>query len=100
MSLPTKRSRERTVYEVLKIIADGHQRPTNIMYNANVSWSILQRILGLLTKNSMITEHQYGKRKAYKIASEGKAFVESYEEFYEGKYKKLFAEETLNEVFS
>jgi len=54
-----------TYCDILRVIAEGTEKPTNIMHRANLSWSILQvhvkslDALGLLIKSSEYRKTQY-----------------------------------------
>ena len=41
---------------VLQIIKSGTSKPTRIMYEANLSWDHLNRVLGLLKKQRLVEE--------------------------------------------
>ena len=54
-----------TYCDMLRVIAEGAEKPTRIMYKANLSWSILQEhfksldALGLLIKSSENGKNEY-----------------------------------------
>ncbi len=43
-----RRTRTELIYEVLESIDSGVQKPTHILYNTKVSWTVLQEMLGRL----------------------------------------------------
>jgi predicted transcriptional regulator len=51
-----RRSRLEIYLDVLWAIKKGTQKPTRIMYESNLSWKPLQRILKSMTSQSLIRE--------------------------------------------
>ena len=51
-----RRSRLEIHLDVLWVIRNGTDKPTRIMYGANISWTPLQKILGSLVSQGLITE--------------------------------------------
>ncbi len=66
-----KRSRLEIVVDVLGLLNEGYGKPTNLMYMANLSWKPLIKVLSLLKEQWLIREHSSGKRRTYKITSQG-----------------------------
>jgi predicted transcriptional regulator len=73
-----RRSKLEIYLDVLWIIKDGTDKPTRIMYGANLSWKPLQKILDSMVAQSLITEiaseeDSGDKRttKVYKITQKG-----------------------------
>ena len=54
--LNPRRSRLELYLEVLKAIKNGTEKPTRIMYEANLSWTLLQDILGSLETQDLVEE--------------------------------------------
>jgi len=52
----TRRSKLEVYLDVLWIIKDGTDKPTRIMYGANLSWNPMQKILNSLVSQGLITE--------------------------------------------
>ena len=69
-SMP-KRSKLEISYEILKIIMRGEDKPTKIMYKANISGNALKDILHLLTEKEFIHEKTVKNSKRYEIAEKG-----------------------------
>ena len=69
----------------LDIIADilyvvrGSAKKTQIMYQANLSYRVLQRYLAEITGSSLIC-FEDGKR-CYVLTDKGRAFLDAYEEY-------------------
>ncbi len=51
-----RRSKLEIYLEVLQIIKGGTSKPTRIMYNANISWQPLMRVLGSMIKQELVRE--------------------------------------------
>ena len=51
-----RRSRLEIYVDVLRTIKDGRDKPTHIMYGANLSWKPMQRILRSLVYSELIRE--------------------------------------------
>ena len=73
----TRRSQLEIYLDMLRIIKDGTEKPTRIMYSANLSWKPLQRILTSMLSQGLITEIESSGRgdkrttKTYKITQKG-----------------------------
>ena len=52
----SRRSKLEIHLEVLQIVKSGTSKPTRIMYEANLSWDHLNRVLGLLKDQGLIQE--------------------------------------------
>lgn len=74
-----KRSRLQIYLNVLKVIAKGVQKPTNIMYKCNLSWIPLMEILNSLLSQGLIERMDYDKRRIYEITEKGKNVLRYFE---------------------
>ena len=54
--METRRSKLEIYLEVLKIIKGGTDKPTRIMYQANISWQPLMKILSSMVSQELIEE--------------------------------------------
>jgi len=78
-----RRSRLEITLTILSTILDGVDKPTRIMYAANMSWKPVQRILshlveqGLLEKISNTESKQ--SRVRYQITEKGKKVIDYFE---------------------
>ncbi len=79
-----RRSRLEIYLEVLQIIKGGTSKPTRIMYNANLSWRPLMRVLGSMIDKELVREidvsalgRKRDKRttKLYEITMKGEKVV-------------------------
>lgn len=75
--MTARRSKLEIYLNVLQIVKSGTEKPTRIMYAANLSWKPLQKILDSMTKQGLIegveTEDGDDKRttRVYEITQKG-----------------------------
>jgi len=78
--LSRRRSRLDLVLNVLSVVTDGVDKPTRIMYAANLSWKPTQRILDSLVQQGLLREiEDTGSRrtkKRYEITEKGSRVVQ------------------------
>lgn len=74
-----KRSRFEISCDILKLILDGEEKPTKLMYKGNISWNVIKEILEILVKKELVTEHLIGKVKRYKITEKGIQVISYYQ---------------------
>jgi len=55
-----RRSKLQIYLDVLSVIKDGTQKPTNIMYEANLSWKPLKRVLENMVSQGLVEEISTG----------------------------------------
>jgi len=79
--LPHKRKRHRIeiFLAVLRIINEGYERPTHIMYRTNLSWNPLTEVFDILLEQKMITLVKQGSAKFYHITEKGKEALKYFE---------------------
>lgn len=66
-----RRSRLEAYVDVLSVMAEGAEKPTHIMYKANLSWTALLAYLKALTQRGLIVERESGSRRVYLLTREG-----------------------------
>ncbi|MFB0558645.1 MAG: winged helix-turn-helix domain-containing protein [Candidatus Bathyarchaeia archaeon] len=54
--MESRRSKLEIYLEVLQIIKSGTSKPTRIMYQANISWQPLMRVLGSMISQGLVNE--------------------------------------------
>ena len=65
-----RRSKLEIHLDVLQIVKSGVCKPTRIMYEANLSWDHLNRVLGVLMDQSLVSEEDTsGQRRRDKRTS-------------------------------
>ncbi len=57
--------------DLLQVISQGIDRPTQIMYKANLSWIALQTNLKSLVTGAFLSEESLGNRKRYELTQRG-----------------------------
>lgn len=67
-----RRSRFDHYCDVLQVIEQGVEKPTRIMYKANLTYKILQDIVATLVLNRFIREEISGEKRRYYITRKGK----------------------------
>ena len=78
-----RRSRLEITLTILSAIMDGVDKPTRIMYAANMSWRPTQRILSHLVEQGLIMEvpNTKGKqsRRRYQITEKGEKVLDYFD---------------------
>ena len=64
--------------DILKVVRDGAEGPTQIMYRANLSWLLATQHLRELVGNGILTEHSVKKKVIYKMTDKGISILRSY----------------------
>ena len=72
----TRRSQMEILMDILRAVASGKQKPTHIMYRANLAWMRLQRQLSFLTKQDMLVSTEVDGGTIYKITDRGKEVLQ------------------------
>ena len=65
--------------DILRVVAAGYGKPTQIMYKANLSWNVLQAQLKSFLESEMIEVEAYGSRRRYLITPKGIDMINSYQ---------------------
>ena len=71
-TMSSRRSTFKIAVDVLKVICEGDQKPTRIMYACNLSWNSLKNTLELLVTKGYLDEEFHQKKKLYSITNEGR----------------------------
>jgi len=69
--------------DVLRIVSSGIDRPTQVMYKANLSWIALQSNMKVLVTKGFLREEDLGSRKRYEITQKGYEILRSFEKVLE-----------------
>lgn len=73
-----RRSRIETYFDVLCTIAGGVEKPTHIMYKANLSWKMTQLYISrLISKGFVVIEGNDGRRR-YRLTEKGNRVAQQY----------------------
>jgi len=81
-----KRSRLQIYIDTLRVISNGVQKPTHIMYKCNLSWVPLKEVLESLMAQGLIVKGELKQRKIYEITERGRDVLR-----YFDKAKELIA---------
>ena len=79
--METRRSKLEIYLEVLKIIKEGTDKPTRIMYQANISWQPLMKILSSIVSQGLVEEIDMTKSrdkrtiKIYRTTEKGEHLI-------------------------
>ena len=73
-----RRSMLQIKVDILRVIAAGHGKPTQIMYRANLSWVALQGHLRILLARGLLRWVADGNRKRYELTTKGANVMYSY----------------------
>lgn len=80
---PARRSELEIKMDVLQVVSQGIDRPTQIMYKANLSWVALQECLKSLVAKSFITEENQGSRRRYELTQSGYEIMRTFQKVLE-----------------
>jgi len=81
VGLKSRRSRLEIYLEVLKAIKNGTEKPTRIMYEANLSWKILNDVLSSLLTQDLVEDFDVSESRdkrtntVYRITQKGDALI-------------------------
>ena len=73
-----RRSRIETFFDVLCIIGNGIDKPTHIMYSANLSWTTMQNYTSLLVAKGLAEYSESEGKKRYKLSEKGIRIMQQY----------------------
>jgi predicted transcriptional regulator len=65
--------------DILRVTLDGANKPTQIMYKANLSWVALLGHLKALTASDFMKEVDFANRKEYEVTSRGIELLQNYQ---------------------
>ncbi len=67
------------VCDVLQVLSEGTQKPTHILYKANLSWQVMTTSVDFLIKKGMVQEEKEGKRTIYTLTDQGRHVLGMYD---------------------
>jgi predicted transcriptional regulator len=80
---PARRSELEIKMDVLQVVSQGIDRPTQIMYKANLSWLALQENLKTLVSRSFLREEVMGQRRRYELTQSGYEILRTFQRVLE-----------------
>jgi len=78
-----RRSHLEMVMDILAVVKAGSEKPTQIMYKANLSWVALQMHLKQLLERGLLRWAPDGERKRYELTVRGAAVMYAYAKIVE-----------------
>jgi predicted transcriptional regulator len=81
--VPARRSELETKMDVLRVVSQGIDRPTQIMYKANLSWVALQDNLKSLVGKAFLREENLGSRRRYELTQSGFEILRTFQKVIE-----------------
>ena len=73
-----RRSKLDIVGDVLRVISEGTEKPTNIMFKANLTWPLTIAYLETLMRHDMVKADVVGTKLAYQVTPKGSALLRSF----------------------
>lgn len=67
----TRRSRLETYGDILYAVSVGAEKPTHIMYKANLSWAVMKEYLKSLESFGLVTSTETNGNKIYHLSDPG-----------------------------
>jgi predicted transcriptional regulator len=80
------------IADILQVVS-GNAKKTQIMYQANLSYRVLQKYLAEITESSLISFE--GGRRCYVLTAKGQEFLDAYQEY---SRTSIHMEKRLNDV--
>ncbi len=78
-----RRSQLEIRMDMLKVIKEGAEKPTQIMYKANLSWVALQTHLTQMIERGLLKWISEGTRKRYELTLKGSSVMYAYQKILE-----------------
>ena len=78
-----RRSQLEIRMDMLKVIKAGAEKPTQIMYKANLSWVALQTHLSQMIQRGLLRWVSEGTRKRYELTLKGSSVMYAYQKILE-----------------
>ena len=73
-----RRSKMETYCDIVKAIGAGAEKPTHIMYRANLSWTVMQGYIKDLESQGLIVSHESDGKRLYKLTEKGFMLLKQY----------------------
>ena len=66
-----RRSKMETYYDILRAIGAGAEKPTHVLYKANLSWAVMQRYIESLEAQGLIVSIDDDGKRLYHLSNKG-----------------------------
>ncbi|MGI0091743.1 MAG: winged helix-turn-helix domain-containing protein [Nitrososphaerales archaeon] len=73
-----RRSRMETYCDIVRAIGAGAEKPTHIMYKANLSWTVMQGYIKALESQGLILAHDSDGKRLYELTERGFGLLKQY----------------------
>ena len=73
-----RRSRLDIVGDVLRVISEGAEKPTNVMFRANLTWPLTVAYLEALVRHGMVRADAEGSKVEYHVTPKGTGLLRSF----------------------
>lgn len=77
-SFSLRRSHLEIRMDILSCVKAGAEKPTQIMYKANLSWNALKDHLQALERGNLLVEVEEGSRRRYELTEKAMAVLMAY----------------------
>jgi len=67
-----------TLCDIVKAIGAGAEKPTHIMYKANLSWTVMQSYIKELETQSIVYSQDSDGKRIYKLTEKGYLLLKQY----------------------
>jgi len=73
-----RRSKMETYCDIVKAIGAGAEKPTHIMYRANLSWTVMQGYIKDLETQGLVVSQESDGKRLYKLTEKGFLLLKQY----------------------
>jgi len=73
-----RRSKMETYCDIVKAIGAGAEKPTHIMYRANLSWTVMQGYIKDLENQGLVVSQDSDGKRLYKLTEKGFMLLRQY----------------------
>jgi len=67
-----------TYCDIVKAIGAGAEKPTHIMYRANLSWTVMQGYIKDLEMQGLVSSNESDGKRLYKLTEKGFILLKQY----------------------
>ena len=85
----SRRSKLETYFAIVEVIGNGFEKPTHIMYKANLSWSVMQRYIKNLELRGIVSCGQVEGKRGYHLTQKGFELLSKYLELKEDMSEEI-----------
>lgn len=67
-----------TYCDIVKAIGSNSEKPTHIMYRANLSWTVMQGCIKALENNGIVSSYETEGKRQYQLTEKGFMLLKQY----------------------